>query len=292
MGAVTKIPVGAARGKLITECTVAELEAACDDVDARLCAAKSEVTTKKHKAFVGAARSLLKSRKFPTGSYHTTDDANGALRDAAEVGYLLSPQTEMAALLPGCALLITAFRADPKRDLFPDDENPELLVPGKTMLDRIARDLGVSWRGTHRTDHGRDPYLRSYHAEGSIRGFDSTQRGIEGNAGVDLNQDSALVKRLRAKNVRRDRGDFDVERRRELIDSICDTQARLKACRQLGVRSTYTITELSKAFFCARLQFTARTNDPELKQMMGQHVVDSFKSSSVALYGKRAAGQR
>ena len=285
-----KIPVGTARGKLITECTVAELEDACTLVEAKLCSITSEKAEAKYKRFVGAARPLLRFRKFPVGSYETTEAANRALRDAAEAGHLLSPQPQMAALLPGCALLITSFRANLQHDVFPDDENEGQLVPGKSLLDRVARELGVSWKGSSRTDAGRDPYVRSYQAFGSIREFDAGQRGIQGTAGIDLTQNSPLVRRLRERATRKDRGDFDVERRREFIDSTCDTQARLKACRQLGLKSTYTALELAKPFFAARLQFTAKTDDPALKQLMGQHVVDSFKSSSAALYGKRAAG--
>lgn len=282
-----KVPVGPARGKLITECSVAELEDACTRVEEKLCAATSATSIARHKRFVGAARPLLKLRKFPTGSFDTTESANLALRDAAEMGHLLAPSPQMAGLLPGCALLITAFRVDQRHDVFPDDEKEGLFIPAKPMLDRIWRDLGVSWRHTRRTDSGRDAYVRSYEAEGAVRNFDASERLIQGNAGLDLGQNSPRVVRLRTKNIRRERGDFDIERQRELIDSSCDTQARLKACRQLGVQPAYAAKDLAKPFFVAKLQFTGKTDDPALKQLMGQHVVDSFKSSSAALFGRR-----
>ncbi len=290
MTAAVKVPVGPARGKLITECSVTELEDACTRVEAAICAARSDATIAKHKRFVGAARPLLKVRKFPTGSFETTELANLALRDAAEMGHLLAPSTQMAALLPGCALLITAFRADPRHDLFPDDDQEGALIPGKSLLDRIARDLGISWIGTQRTDNGRDAYVRSYHAIGALRQFDATERQVEGNAGLDLGQSSPLVQRLRAKNVRGTRGDFDVERRREFIDSTCDTQARLKACRQLGIQATYTMKDLERPFFAARIQFTAKTEDPAMKPIMAQAVVDRFGPARDVLFPRRAVG--
>lgn len=283
-----KIPVGLARGKLITDCTVAELEDACDVVEAKICASTSEASIAKHRRFVNAARPLLKKRKLPTGCFETTEDANRALRDAAEVGHLVAPGTQMAALLPACALLITAFRADPKTDLFEDEEQEGALVPGKTLLDRIARELGLSWLGTERTDAQRDPFVRSYHAMGELRQFDATMRKVEGNAGIDLSQNSPRVQRIRAKATKRDRGELDVARHRQFIDSSCDTQARLKACRQLGIQPTYVLKDLSKLFFCAQLQFTGKTDDPELKKLMGQHVVDAFGPSRKALFGRRA----
>lgn len=286
MTTAIKVPVGAARGRLITDCSVAELEDACSVVEARLCAETTASQSRKLRAFVGAARPLLARRKFPTGSFETTEDANRALRDAAEVGHLLAPGSQMAALLPGCALLVTAFRVDPRHDLFPDDDAPGSFVPAKPLLDRAARELGVSWRGTTRTDNGRDAYVRSYHARGALREYDGTEREVEGNAGVDLTQNSPLVIRLRERNRRGE--NFDVERRREFIDSICDSMARLKACRQLGLKATYTLKELERTFFCARLMFTAKTDDPALAPIMAQAVSDRFSSSHDALFKRRA----
>jgi len=287
--AAIKVPVGPARGKLITECTVAELEDACTQVEAKLCSATSENSIAKHRRFVNAARPLLGRRKFPTGSFTTTEAANMALRDAAEAGHLLAPGTAMAALLPGCALLVTAFRADVKHETHPDDDDPRLLVPNKLLLDKIANALGVSWRPGQRTDAQRDPYVRSYVAEGKLRDFDSSERGVQGSAGIDLSPNSSLVRKLRERNQT---AGFDVERRREYIDSHCDTSARLKAIRTLGIKGSYTARDLERPFFCARLVFTAQTDDPIAKPILVQHVVDSFKSSGDAMYGKRAAGSR
>lgn len=285
MTAAIKVPIGPSRGKPITDVSVAELEDACTRVEAKLCSATSDSSITKYKRFVGAARPLLARRKFPTGSYETTEDANRALRDAKEMGHLLAPSEQMAALLPGCALLITAYRVDLKHDLFEDDEQDGHFVPGKPLLDKVARDLNVSWRGTERTDNQRDPYVRSYHAIGSFKQFDASSQAFEGNAGIDLRQGSPLVNRLRERNLRGK--NFDVERRREFIDSICDTQARLKACRQLGLKQTYTSKELQRPFFMARLQFTGKTDDPTIKPILAQHVADSFKSSHEALFKKR-----
>ena len=287
--AVIKIPSGPARGKPITGCSIAELEDACTRVEAALCAATSANSTEKYKRFVGAARPLLKKRKFPTGSFDTTESANMALRDAAEVGHLLAPGMQMAALLPGCALLVTAFRADPKNETFPGDDDPSLLIPNKLLLDKIASALGVSWKPGQRTDNQREPYVRSYVSEGVLRDFDSSSRGIQGSAGIDLTQNSPLVMRLRE---RRARDGYDIERRREYIDSHCDTSARLKAVRTLGIQGAYTARELERPFFCARLVLTGKTDDPIAKPIIAQHVVDSFKSSNDGIYGKRAAGSR
>lgn len=287
MTAPVKIPVGACRGKLMTAVTVAELEAACVRADEKLCADSKGEGAKKLKAFVGAAAKLLVKRRHPVGSYDTTETINQALRDAAEVGHLLAPGDQVAAALPGTAVLISAVKVNPALETFKDDDS-DGRVPNQLFLNRVGNLLGISWIGSFRTDNHRNPYIRTYNAEGVWREFDLSDRKVQGNAGVDLTEGSPLVRKLR-KNAR-DRGAFDVEKGRQYIDSTCDTQARLKVVRQLGLKGVYTMRELEKTFYCARLVFTAKTDDPALKPLMAQHVLDRMAPAHEALYGKRAAG--
>lgn len=294
MTAPVKIPVGATRGRLITDVTVAELENACDVVDAKLCEArKGSDRAKSLKAFSIAANKLLKQRKFPTGTFTTTEDANRALRDAAEVGWLLTPSQQMANLLDGCALVITAYRADVQRDTFADDDDPARRVPGKTLLDQVARDLGVSWIAEHckRTDDQRSPYRRSYQAAGKIREFDLSWRGIQAHGEVDITVGSALEQKL-LKKLGVQKGRLDIERRRAFVTSHADTAARLRAIRGLGLRDTYLPTELAKPFFCARITFDGKSDNPETQARFDQAVVDAFVPAANALYGQRAADGR
>lgn len=297
MSAPVKIPVGATRGKLITDVTVAELEAACEDVEARLCRdPKHTDNARQRKAFVGAARKLLQRRKFPTGTYETTEEANLALRDAAEVGWLLSPATQMARLLDGCALVITAFRADLVQDTFADDDEPSRRVPGKSLLDRVAHSLGVSWRAElcRRTDDQRSPYVRSFQAAGRVREFDLSYREIQAHGEVDLTANSALCRKLIARINDARRSTLEIERRRAYITSHADTCARLRAIRGLGFRESYLPTELERPFFCARLVFDGRSDNPATKAIFDQAVADAFVPAASALYGgpKKAAGER
>lgn len=291
-----KIPVGPALGKLITECTVAELEVACDKVEADLCAL-NRMTHKARKCrqFVAAARPLLCKRKFPTGTYSTTEEANRALRDAAEVGWLTAPSREVARLLEGTAIVITAFRADVQLDTFPDDEDPERRVPGKSLLDTVARDLGLSWDATlsKRTDNGSSPYVRSCQAAGRVRNFDGTFRDIQAHAEIDVRDGSPLAAAIVAKFGQR--GRVELARRRQFILSHADTAARLRGIRQLGLRDNYLPIELEKkAFFTARCAFTGKSDNEATQQVFDQHVAGTFLPATVAVFGnpKRAAGGR
>jgi hypothetical protein len=291
-----KIPVGQALGKLITECTVAELEAACDKVEADLCALNRMMhKARKWRQFVAAARPLLRQRKFPTGSYSTTEEANQALRDAAEVGWLITPSREVAQLLEGTAIVISAFRADVQLDTFADDEDPARRVPGKSLLDTVARDLGLSWDAnlSKRTDNGSSPYVRSCQAAGRVRNFDGTFRDIQAHAEIDVRDGSPLANKIAATFGQR--ACVELARRRQFVLSHADTSARLRGIRQLGLRDTYLPGELEKkAFFTARCVFTGKSDNEATRQVFDEHIACTFLPSAAALFGspKRAAGER
>lgn len=294
-----KIPVGAARGKLITACSVAELEDACSVVEARLCAVpegSSANSVAKLKRFVGAARPLLSRRKFPTGSFATADHANRALCDAAEVGFLISPSGEVAQVLDGTAIVISAFRVDVQHDTFADDENPKLRVPAKPMLDRVANLLNVSWVAEHckRLDIGSSPYVRAAQAAATVKNFDGSDREMQARGEIDLTNGSALATAI-LRRFPGNKGQIELARRRQFILAHVDTTARMRVIRQLGLRDGYLPSELEqKAFFVARVVFTGASADPATKAAFAGHIAEAFLPASSALFRKpkRASGER
>ncbi len=259
--------------------------------------ALNETTHKARKLrkFVAAARPLLCRRKFPTGTYFTTEDANRALRDAAEVGWLITPSREVAGLLEGTAIVISAFRADVQLDTFADDEDPALRVPGKSLLDTVARDLGLSWDAnlSKRTDNSSSPYVRSCQAAGRVRNFDGTFRDIQAHAEIDVRDGSPLAKKIAATFGKRSQ--VELARRRQFVLSHADTSARLRGIRQLGLRDTYLPGELEKkAFFTARCVFTGKSENEATRKVFDEHIAGTFLPAASALFGdpKRAAGER
>lgn len=290
-----KIPVGPALGKLITECTVAELEAACEEAEANVCALKESThKARKLRSFVNEARPLLRRRKFPTGSYDTTEDANRALRDAAEVGYLLSPSQQLAGLLRGCSVIITSFRADLRLDTFESDDGDGRRLPSKAMLDRVANGLGVSWVAEHcqRVDSQRNPYIRAFQAAGLLKDFDGSAREMQAHAELDLSNGSVAAQKVIAQHGAR--GRLELDRRRQFITSLVDTQARLRTVRSLGIglQESYLPNELAKPFFMARLVFHGQTDDPATQQVFDAKVADSFLNATSALFPKAAGGHK
>jgi len=293
-----KIPVGECIGHDVHDVTVAQLEAACEKVEAELCGARQNTyKSRKAREFVLAARRLLKQRKFPTGSYETTADANRALRDAVEIGWLIAPSDQVARVLDGTAIVISSFRAEPTLDTFPDDDDPKYRIPAKPMLDRIANHLGLSWDAANcrRTDNQSSPYVRSCQAAGFVKGFDGSPREVQAHAEVDLHPESSLTKAILGRfSSDRTKGRIELERRRQFILSHADTSARLRAIKQLGLREKYLPSELAKPFFVAKVQFTGKSENEATQAVFAARVADTFLPASAALFGqpKKAAAAR
>lgn len=291
-----KIPVGECIGEDIHVVTVAQLETACEKVEADLCSTRQNThRARKLRAFVAAARPLLHRRKFPTGSYGITADANRALSDAAEVGHLLAPSDMVANVLEGTAIVISAFRVDIALDTFEDDEDKTKRVPGKSMLDRVARDLGIGWdaRLCRRTDDQTQVYVRSCQVGGVLRNFDGSERPLQAQAEIDLTDGSALQRSILRRFADNTKGRIELGRRRQFILAHADTNARLRVIRQLGLRDHYTRSELEKPFFCAKVQFTGQATTPEGRTVMAERIADTFLPASNAAFGtpKKAAGE-
>jgi hypothetical protein len=285
-----KIPVGTARGRDMYDVSVAELEAACDLVDARLCSEPKG--SRALKVFVREGRALLRRRKFPTGSYSDTEGANRALRDAAEVGYLIGPSDQVARVLEGTAIIIGAFRADVQLDTFADDEDPARRVPAKPMLDRIASHLGLSWDAANcqRTDDNSSPLVRSCQAAAYLKDFDGSEQAYQAHGEVDLREGSSLTRAIQAR-FKGPQARLELERRRQFILAHADTSARLRLIRQLRLRDSYLPTELAKPFFVARVMFTGLSASPATQQVFAERIAETFLPAKNALFGKASVAR-
>jgi hypothetical protein len=75
-----------------------------------------------------------------------------------------------------------------------------------------------------------------------------------------------------------------MEKRRR-ITALCETMARLRAVRSIGIRAAYGVEELRRPFLVARIVFTGRTSDPELRRAFALMGAQAALSSSRAIYG-------
>ena len=131
-----------------------------------------------------------------------------------------------------------------------------------------------------------------YTAVGYVRNFDGTPREIFGTKEMDLREGSAQVEALveRAQGQKADGTDRkdpkkQIREMRLHLLSHAETKAKLRAIRSLGIKSGYTEEELRKPFAVARVMWTGRTDDPELRRMFAEKTADAMLGGITSLYG-------
>lgn len=229
------------------------------------------------------------------------------LQLAADECHLVSPATSCGELPEGTAVCFSTVLLDVERDTYAvgggDDDGGGGGKRGlsKHALDKIAMASGVSWDPhlSRRTDDGRTPGYCAWVAVGSYRDFSGTTVTIQGSKEVDLRPGSpvveALLERYRTKLAKWERGgkrNYEpkdptgmLREQRLHIMSLCETKARLRAIRSLGIRTAYTPAELARPFVVARLHFNGVTDDPELRREFALMNARAMLAGSRALYG-------
>lgn len=241
----------------------------------------------------------------------SVDDPTGLtqrLEVAAKRYHLVAPQAAVGFIPEGCSVAISAVMIDVDNETYkiPGGSNLGL---SKVALDRIAAAAGLTWdaRLSGRIDDGSDPRYCVYRAVGHIRDFDGTTRTIIGEKEVDMREGSpqvdAIVERCIARLKRDRKGISDSEARRhgrqaaenqirELrlhILGHAETKARLRAIRTLGIRTSYSPSELRKPFVVAKLAWSGRTDDPELRRAFALEQQRAMFGANAALFGAPAA---
>lgn len=202
------------------------------------------------------------------------------IKRAIATGHYLGPATTCPDLPPGCQVAFSAIKIDADRETYD--------IPGrsgrgitKTGLNRISKGVGVSWdsRLSHRVDKGEDSFLAVYKAVGHYRDFDGTMLTIEAEKQMDLRDGSEAARSMKA-------GELAVQRK--FIAEHAQTKAQLRAIRAgLGIEIAYTKEFFSEPFICARLVFTARSDNPATQAIFDHHVAHMMLGGVEALYGSK-----
>jgi hypothetical protein len=229
------------------------------------------------------------------------------LRVAAKEFHLVTPATSCGQLPEGCAVAFSPVLIDVEHETYaiPGSSNRGL---AKVALDRISQAAGISWAPEMcaRLDDGSDPHYCHYRVVGRVRHFDGTTVVIQGEKEMDAREGSPQIESLIAKSAKKAQreaqqkggslSDADARRVgrgkaenqiRELrlhILSHAETKARLRAIRSLGIRTSYEEAELEHPFVVARIQFTGKSEDPELRRMFAEKTADAFLGATSALY--------
>lgn len=235
----------------------------------------------------------------PVGAIREAAAATTALVKARELGHLISPAPAVGNLPEGCAINVSAVVVDIERETYAMSGTVERGL-SKVALDKIASALGVDWdpQLSQRLDDGSHPHYCHFQAVGRVRNFDGSWRTIQAHKELDLRDNSALIEDILAREARKqeeatpqkpyrgDGGRKEIAGKRLHILSLCETEARLRAVRSMGLRTGYTREELAKPFVIAQVSFDGYSEDPEARAQFREGIMANFLGGSRALYGK------
>lgn len=235
----------------------------------------------------------------PVGAIREAAAATSALVKARELGHLISPAPAVGNLPEGCAINVSAVVVDIERETYAMSGTTERGL-SKVALDKIAGALGVDWdpQLSQRLDDGSHPHYCHFQAVGRLRNFDGTWRTIQAHKELDLRDGSALIEDILAREAKKqedatpqkpyrgDGGRKEIAGKRLHILSLCETEARLRAVRSMGLRTGYTREELAKPFVIAQVSFDGYSEDPEARAQFREGIMANFLGASRSLYGK------
>lgn len=221
------------------------------------------------------------------GSWADGAALSAQLAKLQEAANLVTPATTAPSLPEGCEVAVSLVKIS-DADTYSTGGGKKGL--SKTALEQIAGAAGVTWDPAlcRRVDDRRDPHYCAVEVVGYVRGFDGSVRTITGDKELDLREGSPNADAIRSKA--RDGKDAEKQLRemRQHIQSHAYSKAKLRAIRSLGVRTGYTDAELAKPFAVARLMFTGRTSDPELRREFARMQATAMMSGTSQLYGAPA----
>lgn len=238
---------------------------------------------------------IEKRRPEMIGTYTAASEINGRFRRALEAAHLVSPSTSVGSLPEGCEIAISQIFADVENETYDVGGKRAL---SKVVLERIAAALGLSWDGiaSGRLDDASDHHYCHWRAVGTYRAFDGQRQAIVAEKEMDLRDGSAQIDALWQRYEAKRRTDprvrspeNQIREMRLHIAAHAETKARLRAVRSLGIRTAYKREELSRPFIVARIMFTGRTDDPELRRTFSEMTASSFLGARQALYGPQPA---
>lgn len=310
------IPFGRNQGEPVATCDIEALNWAINALDKKLreqpghkfAAQDRKWLEEAHRVFAARSEGLppppapppaASLVKVSVGAIREAAKATEALLEARTLGHLIAPAPAVGTLPEGCSVMVSAVVVDVDRETYQMAGTSERGL-GKVALNKIAGALGVDWdaKGSQRLDDGSDAHYCHFQAVGRVRNFDGSWRGIDGHKELDLREGSDLVEEIRAREAKKkteatdakpyrgDGGDKEIRMKRIHILSLCETEARLRAVRSLGLRTGYTSDELAKPFVIAQVAFDGYSEDPEARAHFREGIMANFLGSSRALFGK------
>jgi hypothetical protein len=223
------------------------------------------------------------------------------IKGVSEKYHLVNPGGAIGAELPMLYAVGVAFLfANVEEDTYQIQGRKEVGL-SKPFLDRLCGAAGIRWNPNlcGPVDDGRHPFFVEFQVAGPVLQLDGTERMLTGTKRIDLRAergtdvntwgaDAQEIERT-AKDKGREPWPQILQARQHIL-SLAETKAKSRAIRSLGVKTSYTKEELRKGFAVVRLQFTGRSDDPEITRMVAEKITERALSSAAMLYGE--GGQR
>ena len=154
---------------------------------------------------------------------------------------------------------------------------------GDSTLHKVADVAGIQWvddkgrPGIVRLDDGRDRDYAHYSATGRYTAIDGTVRVISNQYDLDLRPSSRKVETLT---------EGEVKQKRANLVKLAITGAMNRAIRKaFGIPQGMTEAEIAKPFVFARMIFTGRSEDPEVRRLFAHVEAQKQLMAASALYG-------
>lgn len=221
-----------------------------------------------------------KLAKIP-GTYRNPLAITERLQYAAKHFNLITPMTSCGTLPDGFSVALSTVLIDIDRETYKVQGGYGL---SKVALDKISAAAGISWdsQASGRIDRGDHPFYCAWRAVGYVRDFDGTWRALPpGTREMDLRDGSAVALAESAAQLRE---------KRIHIASHCETKARLRAVRSMGIRGSYTAEELKRPFVVVRCMPTGESSDPVLRREFARAIFAKALEGGRAVYGHDHVG--
>jgi len=202
--------------------------------------------------------------------------------------HLVAPATVCGSLPEGCEVAFSLVQVNPK-DCY-SVGGGKVGLDG-TNLKQIGAAAGISWddQASRRLDDGSDPHYVHYVAVGFVRNFDGSLRKLTGTVEIDMRDGSPQVVAMQARAKNGSNFEAQLRDTRLFILRHAETKAKLRAIADMGIRRSYTPEELQKPFAVARLMWTGRSEDPELRRIFAMKQADAMIGGIAGLYGQQNA---
>lgn len=232
--------------------------------------------------------------KYSTGGvFNSVERISQAIQALGKAHNLVIPGGAIGtALLPFHQVGISFVFPDPDLDAYEVSKKEGRFGLGKPALESISRASGLRWIPNlcGQIDNENNPYYVEYQAVGTVMQLDGTELLVQGSKRVDLRGDKDDPKTWGPDAEGKSWA--EILQARKNILPLAESKAKNRAIRSLGVRPSYTRAEIEKGFAILRLQFTARSDDPELTREVSLKIADRALSSTAQLYGDSGLHQR